>query len=143
MPACLAFDRHALLLYVTIHQLFSIWFIPFHRAPARLTTVLQLTTDPSFPQSQEQHALKPPQYTSARKKYYIQSQNDLYQTSEFVKFVLPWAGMWLVMLGQFFATFLCVVGTTLGWPLTWLEENVAGGNRERGVEGRGWSGVMQ
>ncbi|KAK4193728.1 hypothetical protein QBC35DRAFT_480063 [Podospora australis] len=36
------FDQKTNTLYVKINQVFSIWFIPFHRAPVQLVTVLQL-----------------------------------------------------------------------------------------------------
>lgn len=48
------FDQRASLLYVTIHQTFSIWFLPFHRSPVRLVTVLHLTQD----QSTNSHSIK-------------------------------------------------------------------------------------
>lgn len=38
-----AYDKHNHLLYLTIFQVFSLWFIPFHSAPVRLVTVLRLT----------------------------------------------------------------------------------------------------
>jgi hypothetical protein len=33
------------------------------------------------------------------------------------------------------ATFFCIIGAVLGWPITWLEENVFGKNRERRIQG--------
>jgi len=36
------FDQRASLLYVTASQTFSLWFIPFHKAPVRLVSVLHL-----------------------------------------------------------------------------------------------------
>ncbi|WPH01927.1 Hypothetical protein R9X50_00478100 [Acrodontium crateriforme] len=103
-----AFDKTNLLLYVTISQVFSIWLIPFYRAPVTLTTVLQLH--------------KPP-HTS---KYYIQSQNDLYQVDQFVRFVAPWGiGSTLVILWHLVATFFCVLGAVLFVPVTWVEQRRA------------------
>ncbi|RMY76489.1 hypothetical protein D0863_01911 [Hortaea werneckii] len=67
-----AYDEANLILYLTITQTFAIWFIPFHRSPVTLTTVLHLTRSPSS------------------KKYLIKSQNDLYQVDQFVRFFLPW-----------------------------------------------------
>lgn len=44
-------------------------------------------------------------------QYYIQSQNDLYQTSEWIKFLVPWGiGSLIMVLWQFCATFMCVMG---------------------------------
>lgn len=91
-------------------QIFSIWLIPFHVAPVTLTTVLDLTTDsnPSQPD---------------RPLYYIKRQEDLYQTSEFIKFLLPHVGHWLVSAWHLFATFFCIIGVVALWPMLWLEEN--------------------
>ncbi|KXT04519.1 hypothetical protein AC578_8623 [Pseudocercospora eumusae] len=97
-----AFDEQHFILYVNISQIFSIWFIPFHRSPVTLTTQLQLVRRPAEP-----------------RKYYIQSQNDLYQVDQFVKFFAPWnIGTTIVILWHFWATFFCVVGAQLGRPFT-------------------------
>lgn len=45
------FDQRTCQLYMTISQVFSIWFIPFYKAPVRLITVLQLV-----PSHQQQNA---------------------------------------------------------------------------------------
>ncbi|KAK4505685.1 hypothetical protein PRZ48_003650 [Zasmidium cellare] len=96
-----AFDETSLLLYVSITQTFSIFFIPFYSAPVSLTTQLQLIRK------------------SPSRKYYIQSQNDLYQTDQFVKFFAPWGiGVTVVLLWHFWATFACVMGAYLGQPIT-------------------------
>jgi len=92
----------------------------------------------TFPTEMSPYEVKASQRTDSRSKYYITGQNDLYQTSEFVKFVLLWFG--LGTLWQFAATCLCVVSAVLGWLITWLEESVFGGNRERRIQdilGRG------
>lgn len=94
-------------------QIFTIWIVPFHVAPVTLTTVLDLTTDSSDRN-----------LTNGEKTlYYIQKQEDLYQPTEFVKFVLPHIGGWLVALLNYFATLFCIWGAWLFWPLIWLEEN--------------------
>ncbi|GAB1318960.1 Putative flavin-binding monooxygenase-like protein [Madurella fahalii] len=41
------FDQRTNLLYVKISQVFSIWLIPFHRAPVSLVTVLHLAPAPA------------------------------------------------------------------------------------------------
>jgi len=129
-----SFDERNMVLYVGMSQIFAIWAVPTHRSEVTLVTVLHLTTE-----------YKPPGYTSGhdsaahhrengngrlekksggadKTKYYITSQNDLYQTDQFIKFVLPW--IWLVVpLWQIIATFFCVVGSYLFYPVTWLEEN--------------------
>ena len=38
-----AFDQRTNLLYLRLHQTFSIWFLPFHQAPVRLISILHLT----------------------------------------------------------------------------------------------------
>ncbi|KAK0751129.1 hypothetical protein B0T18DRAFT_401814 [Schizothecium vesticola] len=44
------FDERANLLYLTAHQTFSLWFLPFHQARAvRLVTVLHLVAEPLLP----------------------------------------------------------------------------------------------
>lgn len=95
-------------------QIFSIWLVPFHVAPATLTTVLDLTTDGSRNDAPAK---------GDKTLYYITKQEDLYQTSEFVKFILPHVGHWLVLAWHLIATIFCVVGATFLWPMLWLEEN--------------------
>lgn len=95
-------------------QIFSIWVVPFHVAPVTLTTVLDLTTEPT----------KSDARTNGEKTlYYITRQEDLYQTSEFVKFILPHVGHWLIVAWHLIATLFCVLGTFALWPMLWLEEN--------------------
>jgi hypothetical protein len=139
--------------YVSIRQIFKIPVIPFYRAVPTLVTVLKLTTylyGDSEPEmrtssaggSQESYSELPSEPEPRRtqsgnanrnpKKYYIQSQNDLYQTTEWIKFVVPWGvGFTVVVVLQLWATLLCVVGAAVGWPITWLREYVIGGNLER------------
>ncbi|KXT15579.1 hypothetical protein AC579_9964 [Pseudocercospora musae] len=109
-----AFDEQHFVLYVNISQIFSIWFIPFHRSPVTLTTQLQLVRRPAEP-----------------RKYYIQSQNDLYQVDQFVKFFAPWnIGTTLVILWHFWATFFCVIGAQLGRPFTAYLQRKSGRQEE-------------
>ncbi|KIX05996.1 uncharacterized protein Z518_03970 [Rhinocladiella mackenziei CBS 650.93] len=69
--------------------------------------------------------------TGDEEKYYIQSQNDLYQTSEFIKFVVPWGiGVLFVVLWQFFVTILCVLGTKSYDILMWLPHKLSGSHFE-------------
>lgn len=96
-------------------QIFSIWLVPFHVAPVTLTTVLDLTTD-----SAQSNA---PTNGDHGTRYYITKQEDLYQPSEFVKFLLPHVGHWLVLAWHLIATLFCVLGVTALWPMLWLEEN--------------------
>lgn len=99
-----AFDKSSLILYVMISQRFRIWIVPFYVAPVNLVTVLQLVHD------------------KESDKYYISSQDDLYQVNQFVRFI--WLGGWLVLwLCQITATFFCLIGAILLWPQTWVEEH--------------------
>ncbi|KAL2141896.1 hypothetical protein VTI28DRAFT_1829 [Corynascus sepedonium] len=59
-------DEHANLLYLTIFQIFSIWFIPFHRAPVRLVSVLHLT--PTTTSEGAGTPPPPPPYDAAQEK---------------------------------------------------------------------------
>ena len=122
-----------MLLYVSMRQIFRIQFLPFYKASVDLTTVLHLTTDPS-PSSP--YAVEPVEYKPSTTRYYIQSQNDLYQTSEWIKFLLPWldVGTIAVVLWQLIATFFCVIGAMVGWPITWIEENFIGGNPQQKIK---------
>lgn len=115
-------------------QIFSIWIVPFHVAPVTLTTVLDLTTDDSLSDSPT---------NSDRTLYYITKQEDLYQSSEFVKFVVPHIGHWLVFTWHLIATVFCLLGVTLLWPMLWLEENgylpsriARGGNLAYNIENK-------
>ncbi|ODM22426.1 hypothetical protein SI65_00014 [Aspergillus cristatus] len=109
----IAFDKDNLKLYVNMSQLFSIWLIPFHVAPVTLTTVLTLMTSPG----EEKHTTN-----GTRTHYFIAKQEDLYQTSEFIKFVVPHVGHLVIYAWQAFATLFCLFGVALFWPLIWLEE---------------------
>jgi len=93
----IAFDKENLTLYVSMHQVFRIFIIPFYKAPVSFVTVLKLER--------------------RNEKYYIASQEDLYQTDEFVKFVMPWGGAFLVQVWQLVATLFCVFGVWFLWPL--------------------------
>ena len=165
-------------LYVSIHQNFKLWAVPFYNAPVELVTVLQLTTDPfppehdiselsakAFSSDQTKGKEKEPRKVEKKKikfsetedkstvlkgqsddadsskeagsdggekdKYYIQSQNDLYQTSEFVKFVVPWGlGVFFVVIGQFWATIMCVLGTKIYDVLVWFPNKLMGSHFE-------------
>lgn len=34
---------------------------------------------------------------------------------------------------QLLATLLCVLGAGLGWPVSWVEQNMVGGNEQRSL----------
>jgi hypothetical protein len=56
--ALTAFDNHAMLLHVSLHQIFSIQFLPFHKYHVSLTTVLHLIKLETFPSSTSPHEVK-------------------------------------------------------------------------------------
>ncbi|CAF9905146.1 MAG: hypothetical protein HETSPECPRED_004892 [Heterodermia speciosa] len=121
----IAFDAQSLRLYVTMHQVFRIWAIPYFSASVTLTTVLQLVAKP-YPT---------PHHPNRHDVYFIQSQNDLYQVNEWIKFASPLGILSLFIFAwQLIATGLCVLGAITFWPVSWIEQNVIGGNRERGFK---------
>ena len=106
--SCVAFDQNGLRLYVDISQVFRLWVVPFYAAHVNFVTVIDLV------------------YDQQRRLYFVQSQHDLYQVNEWVKFV--WPGGWFVLLlWQYYNTFLSVVGAILLWPISWYEENILRG----------------
>lgn len=112
-----AFDEKNLILYVTLFQIFRIWFIPFDSAPVHLTTVLRLTTsNPEAPTTQS---------STKSKRYWIIEQTDLYQTDQFMLFVSPYrVGYFLCLFWQCVATAVCVVMSIVCYPFTWAMDNV-------------------
>lgn len=64
-----------------------------------------------------------PSLSSSSRRYWIAAQEDLYQTTEFVKFFLPYGiGVCVVLLWHMVATAVCVLGAIALLPVTWLEE---------------------
>ena len=107
-----------------MHQIFRLWAIPFFSAPVTLTTVLQLVPKP-YPT---------PHHPEKRDLYFIQSQNDLYQVNEWIKFISQLGLLSLFLYAwQIIATALCVLGAFLFWPVSWIEQNVIGGNYVRSL----------
>lgn len=111
------YNQSSRLLFVEIHQIFSLFFVPFYKSNVHLTTKLQLAPNPTDPDD---------------KKYYIASQEDLYQLNEVVKFFWP-GGATVIWLWQMMATAMCVLGALTLAPVTWLEQRRA--NRRVGVNG--------
>ncbi|KAL8775558.1 MAG: hypothetical protein Q9209_000054 [Squamulea sp. 1 TL-2023] len=136
-----AYDEKNLTLYVNIHQIFRIWAIPFFNAPVSLVSVLKLVRYPPLPpQPSYSTPINPANgsvygSTSSEKPlYFIQSQNDLYQVNEFFKFFSQFGIVsGLLLLWQFIATVFCILGATMLWPISWVEQNVIGGNREKSL----------
>ncbi|KAH9828928.1 40S ribosomal protein S7 [Teratosphaeria destructans] len=111
-----AFDETNLILYVNCSQVFAIWFLPFHRSPVTLTTVLNLTRT------------NPTTSATARSTYLITSQNDLYQVDQFVRFFAPWGiGDLTVLIWHAIATISCVLLAFVCTPFSVLEQGAAEG----------------
>ena len=133
------------IMYVGLRQKFSIWFVPyFGAADVRLVSVLHLEKRTALPiggegrrtiaaltNGYDDNEGKP---SRSKPLYYIKSQNDLYQVNEFFKFFdrARVLGL-LLLLWQLGATLGCVVLALLCWPVSWVEERVIGGNRQRGL----------
>ncbi|KAH8656122.1 hypothetical protein BGZ60DRAFT_417824 [Tricladium varicosporioides] len=112
---CNEFNKKTNILWVEIHQIFSLFFIPFFKSNVHLTTKLHLV------------------HASEDNKYYIKSQEDLYQLNEIVKFFWP-GGATIIWFWQMFATFLCIVGALLLAPMTWMKQRHA--NKVNGIHKR-------
>ncbi|KAK5989736.1 hypothetical protein PT974_07995 [Cladobotryum mycophilum] len=131
------FDQRTGLLYLSIHQIFSLWFVPFHKADVNLVTVLQLVqrssaesghaTTKHHADGRGSSALAGP--GQERLKYYIASQEDFYQTNDFVKFIIPWFVPLFLFLFQLFSTGLCVVGSIILLPLYFFMNNATTDNK--------------
>ncbi|EFX00495.1 flavin-binding monooxygenase-like protein [Grosmannia clavigera kw1407] len=93
----IAWDEAQCILYVSIHQRFALWFVPFYAAKVHLITELQL--EPVGESG-----------TESRPVYYISRQEDHYQLTELLKFVLPKVGPASWTIWQLFSTWLCYVG---------------------------------
>lgn len=138
----IAFDEKKLTLYVNIHQIFRIWIIPFYKAPVSLVTVLKLVRYPPLPPQPSYSASINPNdsqngslaTSSKTPLFFIQSQNDLYQVNEFFRFFSAFGVLsGFLLLWQFVATALCVLGAGLLWPVSWVEQNVIGGNSQKSI----------
>ncbi|KAL8689772.1 MAG: hypothetical protein Q9218_004627 [Villophora microphyllina] len=140
----IAFDEKNLTLYVNIHQVFRIWIIPFFNAPVSLVTVLKLVRYPALPPQPSYSTSINPNDTqngsldkassSDKPLFFIQSQNDLYQVNEFFKFFSQFGILsGLLLLWQFVATAFCILGAAIFWPVSWVEQNVIGGNSQKSI----------
>jgi hypothetical protein len=112
-------------LYLNISQVFRIWFIPFYRAPVTLTTILHL-----LPGDAVAHTLH-------NDKYFIRSQEDLYQTDEWIKFILPFSlGVAVVRVWYMIATLFCIAGVKVLAPLSTVLSGVKQARAEGVKEGQ-------
>lgn len=117
------FDEQNSLLYVSLRQIFSLWFIPLYKAPVRLVSVLQLTqcnTDETITQTDTFEYLPPEQrrrVSKTRPKYFIASQEDLYPVNDCLQLLLPGLGPLLLFMWQLYCAWLCVMGSMILPPL--------------------------
>ncbi|KAI1481531.1 hypothetical protein K445DRAFT_153106 [Daldinia sp. EC12] len=129
-----SFDKNKNLLYVTIRQTFTLWFVPFSlwQANVKLVTVLELqrlSTDKShkpllgeapIPVNDDLRLTPQPP-----KLYFIKGQQDHYQVEDFLKFIAPWGASLLWMAWQLYATFICAIGVIfLRFPIAWFQKHV-------------------
>lgn len=142
------FDKHANLLYVSLRQTFTLWFVPLSlwQANVKLVTVLHLervpvdsrnkpllndkgevpkTSDNDILNDQEEEELilseQPP------KLYFIKGQEDHYHVEDFLKFIAPWGASLLWAMWQLLATIVCAIGVVLlRRPIIFLQERVLG-----------------
>ncbi|OTB08106.1 hypothetical protein M426DRAFT_7913 [Hypoxylon sp. CI-4A] len=128
-----SFDPKNNILYVTLHQTFTLWFVPFQlwKAHVKLVTVLQLE---HLPVDKRQKPLRgayddPTIITDKAEAmlYFVKGQEDHYQVEDFLKFIAPWGASLLWISWQLFATFVCAVGVIfLRIPILFLREKVLG-----------------
>ncbi|RVX69972.1 hypothetical protein B0A52_05807 [Exophiala mesophila] len=181
-----AFDEENLLLYVSFRQNIRLRFVPFNNSSVKLTTVLQLSTQPDpqpayddlaiiedfvgpdtmeLIESDVASASSRPNHTkgkgqkkhmaatsnTARKtsewtgnpystltstenpltpqgpqpkvKYFIQSQNDVYQTDEWVKLLTPFGvGAFVVIVLQTYLAIFGILGTLMHEYVIWATQ---------------------
>lgn len=91
-------------MYVSIRQVFAVWFVPFYRAPVKLVTVLKLRSRSS----------------AVGKKYIIESQEDLYQMNDCIQFLCPGLGPAIWTVWQVVSTVICVLLSLLFLPVYYL-----------------------
>lgn len=114
-------------------QVFSIWLFPFHVTSVTLTVQLDLV---KISRDKYHHSSRSSNNDQNREQlYYVTKQEDLYQTSEFIKYVLAHGGHCFMIMLLCFGTFASVLGMFIFWPIVWAEEKgiipgkyVRGGN---------------
>ncbi|KAK8090804.1 Flavin-binding monooxygenase-like protein [Apiospora phragmitis] len=118
-------DQQHNLLYLTMRQVFTLWFVPFSlwQSHAKLVTVLELAHLPVDEDGRpaDANTIIPPGDKTARFRYFIKGQEDLYQANEWLKFIAPWGGSLTWVTGQLVSTIVCALCVLIFWPLTFLE----------------------
>ncbi|KAF2154068.1 hypothetical protein K461DRAFT_277137 [Myriangium duriaei CBS 260.36] len=120
-----SWDKANNILYVGITQIFAIWLIPFHQSEVSLVTVLHLVQQQNrlgISSEEDEDSSVVNLNANIGGKWYIKSQNDLYQTDQFIRFVLP-PFAFILPLWQYFATLVCIICSYLFEPVSWWEES--------------------
>ncbi|KAI0387685.1 hypothetical protein F5Y04DRAFT_9715 [Hypomontagnella monticulosa] len=126
------FDKKKNLLYVTLRQTFTLWFVPLSlwQANVKLVTVLELQR---LPTDREHRPLSHRQNGNGdltlapqpRQLYFIKGQQDHYQIEDFLKFIAPWGASFLWVIWQLFATLVCTLGVIfLRIPTIFVRERI-------------------
>ncbi|APA09050.1 hypothetical protein SS1G_02924 [Sclerotinia sclerotiorum 1980 UF-70] len=131
-------------LFLQIHQIFHLFFVPFFAPTVYLTTILYLTPSTGRLQSHNHNSFEGSSTGASesrrRTKYLIKHQEDLYQSTEVVKFFWP-GGTKVISAWRLFATLLCISGAIIFAPFTWMQEWGWFGNgwdvKEKKKESRG------
>ncbi|KAI1505291.1 hypothetical protein F5X99DRAFT_276888 [Biscogniauxia marginata] len=127
-----SFDKNSNLLYVTIRQVFTLWFVPFSlwKADVKLVTVLELVhlpvdgnSQPIDP-SQRQPGQDDDFALERSRRYFIKGQEDHYQIDQFLKFVAPWGASLIWVAWQLLATLACAACVALSQPFIALKERL-------------------
>ncbi|KAI1461377.1 hypothetical protein F4805DRAFT_280339 [Annulohypoxylon moriforme] len=131
-----SFDKKTGLLYCSIRQTFTLWFVPFSlwQANVKLVTVLELQRKPTDRNNRPILKGRPSPDNNdlslsyqPNKLYFIKGQEDHYQVQDFLQFIAPWGASLLWIFWQLFATFVCAVGVLLlRKPIVVLRERVLG-----------------
>lgn len=99
------------------------WAIPFYSVAVKLVTVLELVKQTS---RNARSGAESPELdadddagggTSSEPKYYIASQEDLYQMNEALHFIMPGFGRYLWTGWQLVSTVICVLLSLATLPL--------------------------
>jgi hypothetical protein len=115
-----AFDKERNILYAGVKQRFRIWFlVPLgYTADVELVTKLRLV------------------FEAGEGKYYIEEQEDLYQTTEWLKFA--WFGIWrLAWVMHLLAMVVCIIMAGVGAPVSYVEERFGIGKKGEGIVDEG------
>ncbi|KAH6659492.1 hypothetical protein BKA67DRAFT_15603 [Truncatella angustata] len=120
------FDQKANLLYLTMRQTFTLWFVPFSlwQAHVKLVTVCTLV---NLPVNQDGRMLlnngqTAPGDQTVATRWFIKGQEDHYQLEEWLKFIAPFGASLVWKFLQLWNTALCWLGVLFLWPVTSIHD---------------------